>query len=122
MKSVCFVIPYFGKEFPNYFSHFLKSARWNNTVDFIFFTDIPGQINFENIKFIAFNLDQFNSLASEKLNIDVNISEGYKLCDFKPAYGFLFRELVEGYDFWGHGDVDVIYGNIRNFISDERRY
>ena len=23
------------------------------------------------------------------------------------------------YDFWGHGDIDVIYGNIRNFISVE---
>jgi hypothetical protein len=53
------------------------------------------------------------------LGFKVNIPYSYKLCDFKPAYGFLFPEIIKGYDFWGHGDIDVVYGNIRNFMTEE---
>lgn len=38
---------------------------------------------------------------------------------FKPAYGFVFSDLLKKYDFWGHGDIDVVYGNIRNFMTKE---
>jgi hypothetical protein len=53
------------------------------------------------------------------LGFEVSLDRGYKLCDFRPAFGFLFSDLLEGYDFYGYGDIDVIYGNIRKFISDE---
>ena len=38
MKSIAFVIPYFGK-FPNYFSLWLQSCRNNPTIDWLLFTD-----------------------------------------------------------------------------------
>ena len=47
----------------------------------------------------------------------LTINHSYKLCDFKPAYGLIFEDLIKKYDFWGFGDIDVIYGNIRNFIT-----
>ena len=62
---------------------------------------------------------KIGAVASEKLAFAVNINFSYKLCDFKPAYGFIFSEIIEKYDFWGLGDIDVIYGNIRNFVTDE---
>lgn len=57
-----------------------------------------------------------------KLGFAVKIKNGYKLCDFKPTYGILFSEILKKYDFWGHGDIDVIFGKIRNFITDEILY
>lgn len=57
-------------------------------------------------------MDEIKVTASEKLSFAVNIGYPYKLCDFKPAYGFLFPEIIKRYDFWGHGDIDVVYGNI----------
>lgn len=42
----------------------------------------------------------------------------YKLCDFKTAYGYIFNDLFEGYDYWGYYDIDTIWGNILKFIPD----
>lgn len=43
----------------------------------------------------------------------------YKLCDFKPAYGEIFQQEIKEYDFWGHCDCDLVFGNIRKFITDD---
>lgn len=118
-KKICIVIPYFGK-WPNYFPFFLKSCELNPSIDWFFYTncDIP-QFYSKNVKFISKSLEDFNTLASEKLEYKIDIKYPYKLCDFKPAYGHIFEDYLEGYDFWGFGDIDVIYGNIRNFFTDE---
>lgn len=53
------------------------------------------------------------------MGFTVSIDYAYKLCDYKPAYGYLFPELIAGYDFWGQSDIDIIYGSIRDFMTDE---
>lgn len=119
MKKIALINCYIGK-FPWFFKFFLKSCEYNTTVDFLIFTDnilddgIP-----DNVKIIPFTLDEFNQLATMKLGFDININKPYKLCDFKPAYGFLFSEYLHDYDFWGITDIDVIYGRIREFMTDE---
>ncbi|MFI5140412.1 MAG: DUF6625 family protein, partial [Sphingobacteriales bacterium] len=72
-----------------------------------------------NVKFVYKTLNDISNIAAIKLGFPVNIGDPYKLCDFKPAYGLLFSELLTGYDFWGQSDIDVIYGNIRGFITDD---
>lgn len=49
----------------------------------------------------------------------IAVPQPYKLCDFRPAYGYIFAEYLTQYDFWGHCDNDVIFGNIRKFITDD---
>lgn len=109
---------YFGK-WPWYFPYFLHSCKFNPTVDFIIITDnsIPIENKPDNVLIYVKTLDEIKTIASVKLGFKVSINEPYKLCDFKPAYGLLFSEVVSGYEFWGHGDIDIIYGNIRNFIT-----
>jgi hypothetical protein len=63
-------------------------------------------------------LDEFSRLASEKLKLDINVKQVYKICDFKPTYGVIFEDCLIGYDFWGHVDLDMLFGDIRKFISD----
>lgn len=36
----------------------------------------------------------------------------YKFCDYKPLFGRLFQEELDGYTHWGWCDMDVIWGNI----------
>ena len=38
---------------------------------------------------------------------------------FKPAFGVFFEELLAGYDFWGHCDLDMIFGNLRKFLRED---
>ena len=47
------------------------------------------------------------------------ISKPYKMCDYKVAYGEMFQEYIKDYDFWGHCDADLIFGDIRKFVTDD---
>lgn len=117
-KSIAIIICYIGK-LPWYFDYFVHSCKYNPSIDFIIVTDDTGYSKpvSTNVGFIYKTLTEINQLAREKLELPVQITTGYKLCDFKPTYGILFSEILKGYDFWGHGDIDVIYGNIRKFIT-----
>ncbi|MBB6371517.1 hypothetical protein HNP36_002593 [Chryseobacterium shigense] len=92
----------------------------NKSVDFLFVGDeLDGLTQSDNIIIKKVGLSDFNSLASDKLNLDINIKKAYKICDFRPAFGEIFAEYTEGYDFWGYCDCDIVLGNIRNFITDD---
>lgn len=118
-KSIAIIVCYYG-EFPWYFNYFLHSCKYNSTVDFIVITDNEKHYEIpDNVKIINIPLPKLKQMISKKMEFDVNIDFPYKLCDFKPAYGLIFSEFIEGYDFWGHSDIDIIYGNIRHFLDDE---
>ena len=120
MNRIAFIITYIGK-YPWYFPYFFHSCRYNPSVDFLILTDnkdlkveLPA-----NVKFIPYSLEQFKLDASKALGFEVAVESGYKLCDFRPAYGHIFSNIVKEYDFWGYCDIDVIFGNIRAFMTDE---
>lgn len=119
-QSIALLTCWYGN-YPWYFPYFIHSCGYNPSIDFIIITDntelIPHKP--ENVKIICKTLDEIKTIATEKLGFVVNIDYPYKLCDFKPAYGFLFPEIIDGYDFWGIEDIDIVYGNIRTFITDE---
>lgn len=119
-KTLALLVCYFGK-LPWYFEYFVHSCKYNPTVDFFIVTNDDGYCKPlpANVKLINTTLDEINVLAAEKLGFPVNITYGYKFCDFKPAYGYIFSDLLQGYDWWGHIDLDIIFGDIRNFITDE---
>jgi len=119
-NSIALINCYFGK-LPWYFSYFVHSCQYNPTIDFFVITDdttwndeLPA-----NVKLLYSTLGDVSELATRRLGFDVKIANCYKLCDFKPAYGFIFADLVKPYNFWGHCDIDVIFGDIRGFMTDE---
>ncbi|MES2652541.1 MAG: DUF6625 family protein [Bacteroidota bacterium] len=118
--NIILIICYIGK-LPWYVHHFLHSCSYNPTVNFLLVTDdritkleVP-----QNVKVVYQNLLEINELASKKLNLPISIQSGYKLCDFKPAYGKIFEDYVVNYNYWGYGDLDVIFGDIRAFITNQ---
>jgi len=119
-KKIAILTCWYGS-YPWYFSYFIHSCGYNPTVDFIIITEtqepIPNKP--ENVKIIHKSLDELKTLFSEKLGFTVIIDFPYKLCDFKPAYGFIFHEILQKYDFWGMGDIDIVYGDIRSFMTEE---
>ena len=119
-NSIVILTCWYGP-YPWYFPYFIHSCSYNLTIDFTIITSnnesIPNKP--ENVKVIYKTKEEIINSASRRLGFTVNIDNAYKLCDFKPAYGFLFPEIIKGYDFWGHGDIDVVYGNIRNFMTAE---
>lgn len=118
MPSIAFVIPYFGK-FPFWMDFFVESCRSNSTVDFLVYSDNKRPIGWpENIKYQEISFKSYKRHVSDRLNLEFDPSNPYKLCDIKPAYGFIHQEDLASYDFWGFCDIDLVFGDIRRFMTD----
>jgi len=117
MNQIVLIIPYIGK-LPHYINVFVETCKFNPSVDWIIFSEqLSPENKASNVKFIKTTLREIEELIYNKLKLRANITRGYKLCDFKPAYGIIFKDYLKGYDFWGHADLDMVVGDIRKFIT-----
>ena len=73
-----------------------------------------------NVFIVETNLKELSEKASMALEIPIKIEHAYKLCDFKPLYGLMFNDVIKEYKFWGYGDIDVIFGDIDQFLPKEK--
>lgn len=117
-KEVGIVIPYFG-QFPNYFDFWLKSALANKDFDFLIFTDNKAYQTVNNVKFINMSFEHFKKLLQNKVNFSICLNEPYKICDYRPLFGEALHEYLKSYSFWGFCDVDLILGNLSQYITAE---
>lgn len=118
MKSIIFILPYFGK-WPVWFDAFLVSISNNSTVNWLIVTDckIPQKYP-ANIRFVTTTLNELNDHINRVVDANVPLTPR-KFCDLKPAYGEIFSEEINNFDFWGICDMDIIWGDIRKFITLE---
>ena len=104
MKRKLLIVPFFG-ELPNWVDKWLESI--NKIKDYgydLLFTK---------------ELGHFNERVEKSLGFRTPIQEGTgKVWDYRPAFGKLFEKELQGYDYWGHTDPDVVYGNIDHFMPD----
>ncbi|MBE5844003.1 MAG: hypothetical protein E7302_07435 [Butyrivibrio sp.] len=117
----CLIVCWFG-DFLNYFDVFLLSCAYNKGWTWLLFTDqsvsrytVPENVIIVNTSFAALT-DRIN----EKLKVQIKPNiKPYKLCDFRPFYGVIFHDYITDYDYWGHCDIDIIWGNLSAFFSDD---
>jgi hypothetical protein len=65
------------------------------------------------------SFEEIQEKVQSNFDFPIELASPYKLCDYRPTYGEVFEDDIEGYDFWGYCDVDLIFGNIRKFITDD---
>ena len=96
MKSIAFIIPYFGK-FPTFFSLWLESCRNNPTIDWLLFTDCKTQYNYpENVKVNYITFAGLKCKIQRLFDFEISLQKPYKLCDYRPTYGDIFiEELIK---------------------------
>lgn len=118
--SIAVITCWYGP-YPWYFPYFINSCSFNSTIDFYIITDnmMPILDKPDNVHIVKMSLENIKNVAFDKLGFSVNLDYSYKLCEFKPAYGFLFSEIIKGYDFWANADIDLVYGCIRDFITSD---
>lgn len=110
--KICILVPYFGK-LPNYFQLWLNSCKMNPRITWKLFINDETAYNFSNN--VEVNYTSLSAIKDRfQLNYDFKISleSPYKLCDYRPAFGDLFRAECNGFDFWGYCDLDLIFGDI----------
>lgn len=119
MTSIALIMPYFGT-WPQWIDLFFDSCISNYDVDFYFYTDcdIPD-IKANNLYFQTTTFSNYCEMVSSRLGVDFHPSHPGKLCDLKPFYGFIHQDVLNKYDFWGFGDIDLVFGNIRHFYTEE---
>lgn len=124
MNRIALIMPHFG-HFNNYFKFWLRSCCNNPKIDFLIFTDDSNAIAYinayggANIKVFEMSLADLKQLFESKLHQTICLETPYKLCDFRALYGILFADYLKAYDFWGHCDNDLIFGNLSKYITDE---
>lgn len=119
MKKCVFIVPYFGR-FNNFFTIFLKTCEKNSDYDWIIFTDISVSIQLPtNVSVINITFNEIKALIRKKFDFTITLNTPYKFCDYKPAYGYIFEDYIRDYGFWAHCDMDVVFGNLNHFITDE---
>lgn len=109
--------PYFGK-LPQNFQLWLQSCQYNEDFLFIIFTDcnytkwLPQNVVLKHISFA-----ELQQLVQSKFDFPISLQTPYKLCDYKPAFGYLFQEyLGNTCSYWGHCDMDLIFGKLKTFL------
>jgi len=113
------VAGYFGR-LPTHFDCVLRSCEYNPSIQWVIVTDdtTPWDLP-PNVRIHRATLPELQKLFSHKLGFDVSLPRAYVLCDFRPAFGLLFSEIFSGFAFWGHCDLDVIFGDLRHFLGTE---
>lgn len=122
--KVCLILPYFGK-LPNYFNFFLKTAGLNKSISWLLITDDRTEFDYpDNFKVEYKQFEEIKEMVTSKLQTEVNLERAHNLCDMKPAYGFIFKEYLLEFDYWGHCDPDIIWGDFSAFLNwdDLKKY
>lgn len=119
MNSIMLISPYFGTKFPDTFSVLIDSLKENPTIQFL----IPTDIDFSefdgipNVTFVHETLENLNKKIDVILGYHGILNNAYKLCDFRPMFGVLFSKYISSREWWGYFDPDIIFGNIRSFLT-----
>jgi hypothetical protein len=117
--SICLIAGYFGR-LPPYFDCVLRSCEFNPSIQWVILTDdeTPWDLPV-NVRLLRTTLSDLQAQFSRKVGFEVCLNRSYLLCDFRPAFGILFEELLAGFAFWGHCDLDVVFGDLRHFLRPD---
>lgn len=114
-NKIAIICPYYGK-LPNNFKYTFATMSKNTFIDWYIVTDdIFDDTLYNNIYCIKSSFEEIK----RKIYLEFNckIKHVYKLCDYKPLYGILFKDLLEEYEFWGYSDLDIIYGDLTKCLT-----
>jgi hypothetical protein len=119
-QRIAVIMPYFGK-WPEWIDLYMYSCGNNSFIDWYFFTDCDKLNNaYPNVFIQTISFTDYCRHVSESLKIEFNPDSPYKLCDLRPFYGCIYQDILKEYEFWGFGDIDVIWGDIVKFYTNKK--
>jgi len=117
MQKIVLIFPYFGT-LPVQYKMWRESALRNPSIDFMFFTD-ANVIPANNIIVHKMQFDDFKQQVQKSFDFPIVLNRPYKLCEYKQSYGYILQDYIKDYDFWGFGDLDLVYGDLRFFFTED---
>jgi len=122
-NKIAIIVPYFGA-LPSTFHAWEASALKNPMFEFWLFTDNNEVHSKQNIIVKQMAFSEFVSILQKNFEFKIECSSPYKICDYKPTYGDVFKKELVDYSYWGYCDIDLVLGDASKFITDEvlKRY
>jgi hypothetical protein len=118
-RRVALIVMWRGP-FPSYFDLFLASCASSPEYTWLIFCDQRRPDNApDNVRFLPLSTDEVNRRIGDTLGVATRITWPYKFCDLKPMYGVIFSDHLQGFTHWGHCDLDVIWGRLADFLTDD---
>ncbi|WJH39667.1 hypothetical protein N7E02_23335 [Aliirhizobium terrae] len=107
---------YFGR-LPDYFALWLKSCSFNPEIEWRLVTDadISAYTLPANVSYRHTSLAEMTAQIGATANVELTVQSPYKVCDLRPLFWTLI-EPDDGCDFWGHCDLDMIFGDLSEFL------
>lgn len=65
------------------------------------------------------NEDRFAERVKRVLGVEYPRGDGRKVCDYRCTFGELYRHELGDFSYWGHTDLDMVYGRVGHFLPDE---
>ena len=99
------VVPYFG-QYPEWFDLWMRNTERmrKHGYDFLFDT----------------NETDFKKRVWRKLGIECPPMTGTgRIWNYRPALGVLYEDEIKDFDFWGHCDFDVVFGQVEKWVTDD---
>ncbi len=119
MTKICLIVVWMGP-FADTFPLWFDSAKRNTSIDFYIITDQNEPLlHADNVFYIRKTLSEVKNEFEKELRMRINLKRPYKLCDYKPIWWVLLGDKLNQYDFYGHCDVDLVFGDIRNFLTEK---
>lgn len=119
MYSIKYIVPYFGK-LPEYFQLWLDTCKMNSDINWLVITDDRSDYRYpNNVEVVYCSFADIKTRFQSLYDFEISLKSAYKLVDYKVAYGEIFQAELTGFDYWGFCDIDLMWGNIRKFITDD---
>ena len=113
----CVVVLYLG-DLPKWIKTYVKTTSFSKNVNWKIFTNRNVESG-GNVEFIRTSRDEIKQRI-KGIGFEPIDFSNRKICDYKLTYGKIFREYLEGYDYWGVGDLDLFYGDVDKFVNEEK--
>ena len=74
----------------------------------------------KNIHYIYIDFDEIKRRIQEIVGFKPMLTSPYKIVDYKPLYGCIFKDFLSDYSHWGYCDSDVIFGDLKSFLTEDK--
>lgn len=117
--SIVLIAVYFGP-LPEWFPLFLLSCELNHDISWVIYSDqvtdgaLPGNVTIRHLLW-----SDMKRHVSGVLGMNYDPDDAYSICNLRPMFGRIFEHEIEGKDFFGWCDLDVIWGDIRAMYTDD---
>lgn len=103
-------------ELPSWIDKFIERI---NSQDVSLKCTCLGDVELEskdNFNFVRLSARDLCERVSKLVDVCCKKSTSVAFSDFRPAFGDLFSDIIQDCDWWGWCDLNVVFGQLSNFV------